>query len=129
MIERFNVATMKLLRRKLRRHMTPAETILWTQIRRKQLSGYQFKRQYSIDRYIVDFYCPQLKLVIEVDGDSHCSEWARRHDAAREKEIAAHGIKILRFTNNDVYSNLKGVVEAIMWNLNEESLITPDSGD
>lgn len=129
MIERFNVATMKLLRRKLRNSMTPAETILWTQIRRKQLSGYQFKRQYSIDRYIVDFYCPQLKLVIEVDGDSHCSESARRYDAAREKEIAAHGIKILRFTNNDVYSNLKGVVEAIMWNLNEESSITPDSDD
>lgn len=104
----------KALRRKLRCDSTKAEGILWGQLRNRRIANLKFRRQYSINNYIVDFYCPELKLVIEVDGDSHCSEFARRYDAKREREIASLGIKILRVTNTDVYENLSGVVATII---------------
>jgi very-short-patch-repair endonuclease len=114
-----NLKKYKELRRKLRNDMTPAEKILWAAIRRKRLLGYQFKRQYGIENYILDFYCPPLKLAIEVDGDSHYSENAQRYDKMRTRELESWGIKIIRFTNNDVYENLDGVVEVIIRNLDD----------
>jgi len=93
--------------------MPPAEVILWSKIRAKQLGGYKFRRQYSVDQYILDFYCPKAKLGIEIDGDSHFSELAQKHDRKRQYLIESLGIKVLRFNNREIYENLDSVWEAI----------------
>ena len=101
-------------RKKLRKNMTEAETILWSKIRRKQINEYRFRRQVSIGKYIVDFYCPELKLVIEVDGDLHyLEEKTIKYDKNRQKEVEKLGIKFLRFSNIEIYKNLKGVLVTI----------------
>ncbi len=94
--------------------MPLAEKILWAELRGKQLAGYKFRRQYSIDRFVVDFYCPQLKLAIEVDGDSHFLEGANIYDAERQSIIEDFGIEFLRFTNEEIYTNLDGVLSKIL---------------
>jgi very-short-patch-repair endonuclease len=81
-----------------------------TERKGKNVFGFKFRRQFGIDEYIVDFYCPELKLAIEVDGDTHFVESAPEADAIRQKRIENYGIKFLRFTNNDVYKNLDGVL-------------------
>ena len=93
--------------------MPPAEIILWSQLRGRQLDGYKFRRQYSIDKFVVDFYCPELKLALEVDGDSHYVDGAKERDEERQKLIEDTGIKFLRFTNKDIYDNLNGVLYRI----------------
>ncbi len=90
--------------------MPSAEVLLWSKLKGKQLLGYKFRRQYSIDRFIVDFYCPALKLAIEIDGDTHTREV---YDRKRQEFIESFGIQFLRFTNTQVYENLEGVVELI----------------
>jgi very-short-patch-repair endonuclease len=96
-------------RRALRRSMSKTEVILWEKLSRKQMNGCKFRRQYGVDQYVLDFYCPQLKLVIEVDGDSHFMPGAGKHDKIRQQHIELYGIKFLRFTNVDVCENLDGV--------------------
>ena len=93
--------------------MPKAEIILWDQLKSKKLNGLKFRRQYSIGPFIVDFYCPKLKLAIEVDGDSHYEEAAEEYDKRRQRYIEKSGIKFLRFTNTDVYENLEGVIQMI----------------
>lgn len=93
--------------------MPPAEVILWLQLKGRQLNGYKFRRQYSIDKFVVDFYCPELKLAVEVDGDSHYVDGAKERDEGRQKIIENAGIRFLRFTNKDVYDNLNGVLYRI----------------
>ncbi|MHB8843903.1 MAG: endonuclease domain-containing protein [Nitrospirota bacterium] len=110
MTELFNRTEVKDKRRALRKEMPPAEVILWNVLRGKGLSGRKFRRQYSIGPYIVDFYCPQAKLAIEIDGESHFIEGAEMRDRERQKYIQAKGIQVLRFTNTDVYERLEGVV-------------------
>jgi very-short-patch-repair endonuclease len=113
MTEFFNRSSEKGLRRRLRKELTPAEAQLWSRLRRGQLRGHRFRRQYSIGPYCVDFYCVQAKLAIEVDGDTHFTPEAKRYDAPRQDYIEAFGIRLLRFTNAEVYDNLDGVLEAI----------------
>ena len=113
MTEFFNRSSEKDLRRRLRKELTPAEAELWSRLRRGQLRGHRFRRQYSIGPYCVDFYCVQAKLAIEVDGDTHFTPEAKQYDAQRQRYIEAFGIRFLRFTNVDVYDNPDGVVEAI----------------
>jgi very-short-patch-repair endonuclease len=110
MTEVFNRIEVKEKRRALRKEMPPAEVILWKLLRGKGLCGRKFRRQYSIGPYIVDFYCPQEKLAIEIDGESHFVEGAEIGDRERQKYIEAKGIHVLRFTNTDVYERLEGVV-------------------
>jgi len=93
--------------------MPKAEIILWSKLRRKQLLGERFRRQYGIDSYVIDFYCPELKLAIEVDGESHTSA-RQTYDEERQAFIEAYGVTFLRFTNADVYENLDGVLMRVL---------------
>jgi len=105
--------------------MPPAEVILWLKLRSKGLNGCQFRRQYSIGSYIVDFYCPQIKLVIEVDGDSHFVDGADSYDRNRQAIIESLGISFLRFTNRDVYERLEGVINTILERISKSDLPSP----
>ena len=100
--------------RELRQNSSDAEQRLWYFLRAKRLGGYKFRRQYSVGRYVVDFYCPAIKLAIEIDGDSHFIEDAPEYDEARQKFIESYGIKFLRFTNTEVSRNLQKVLEKIL---------------
>ena len=101
----------------MRKQMPPAEVTLWQPLRNRQANGHKFRRQYSVDRYILDFYCPSAKLAIEIDGDSHFNELAAQADKIRQQTIEELGINFLRFTNNDVYENLDEVFETILKHL------------
>ena len=93
--------------------MPKAEVILWSRLKGKKMNGFKFRRQYGAGPFVVDFYCPRLKLAIEVDGDSHFEEGAEEYDKRRQKYIEKIGIKFLRITNTDVYENLNGVMQII----------------
>lgn len=86
---------------------------LWDQLKNKQLNGLKFRRQQGIGPYIVDFYCPKLKLAIELDGDSHFENGAEDYDLRRQNYIEKRGIRFMRFTNNEVYESLEEVVKLI----------------
>jgi very-short-patch-repair endonuclease len=94
--------------------MTQAEILLWSKLRRRQLNGLKFRRQYGIDSYTVDFYCPELKLAIEVDGNVHGYDSRTVYDKQRQRYIEALGIKVLRYTNNDIVNNIDGVLHDIL---------------
>ena len=101
--------------RKLRKEMTEAERVLWSRIRGKQLKGLQVYRQKPIGRFVVDFYCPKAKLVIELDGGQHYTEDVRTKDEARDRYMMSQGLKTLRFSDNEIFQNLADVLEEI-WN-------------
>lgn len=103
----FNSRKIKKARQTLRNAATPQEIILWSRIRRKQL-GYKFRRQYSIGKYIVDFYCPEKKLVIELDGWQHKEN--KQYDFVRTKYFRDLGLAVLRFWNNEINDNLEGII-------------------
>jgi len=84
MTEHYNKSVMKRRRRALRKNLSNAETNMWKHLSHHQMHGYKFRRQYSIDQYILDFYCTRLKLAIEVDGDSHFKHGAEDQDKARQ---------------------------------------------
>lgn len=86
---------------------------MWKHLSRRQMCGLQFRRQHGFDQYVVDFYCPELKLAIEIDGESHLQQNAGEYDCEREEHIKTFGVRILRFQNTDVYQNLNGVLEDI----------------
>lgn len=87
--------------------------MLWRHLKGKQLGGLKFRRQYSVGAYVLDFYCPECKLALEIDGSSHDAEDAQAYDTARQRYIEALGIRFLRFTNQDVYNNVEGVLTVI----------------
>ena len=101
--------------RRLRKEMTEAEKVLWSRIRGKQLKGLQVYRQKPIGRFVVDFYCPKAKLVIELDGGQHYTEELRAKDETRDRYMMTQGLKTLRFSDKEVFENLTGVLEEI-WN-------------
>ncbi len=121
----FNKTSEKEKRRLLRKNMPHAEILLWSKLRGRNLQGIKFRRQYSIGPYVVDFYSPQLKLAIEIDGESHFVEGAADRDRVRQSEIEAAGISVLRFTNVDVYERLDGVVEKILEIARQPPPLTP----
>ena len=102
---------MKKIARTLRKNMTLSEILLWQQIKGKQLLGYDFHRQKPIDEYVVDFYCPRLKLVLEIDGDSH--EGKEKADRIRQERLESLGLTVMRFWDLDVKSNVDGIVEQL----------------
>ncbi len=102
---------LKKLARNLRNSSTLSEVLLWGALKGKQVRGYDFHRQKPIDKYIVDFYCPDLFLAIEIDGFSHMGKEA--YDEHRQKRIESLGVHFLRFLDSDVKTNLDGVVAAI----------------
>jgi very-short-patch-repair endonuclease len=93
--------------------MTNAETHLWAKLRLRQVKGYWFYRQKPIGEYIVDFFCPKAKLVVEVDGGQHFSDETTEYDKIRDDYLISLGLKVLRFTNNEVLTNIEGVVGKI----------------
>jgi len=99
--------------RELRRPMTPHEAKLWQHLRRKQLGGLKFRRQHPMYRFILDFFCPQRRLVIEIDGDTHADPAQQAYDQARTQWLEAHGLRVIRFTNRQVETNLDGVLQEI----------------
>ncbi len=124
----YNRRDMTTIRRQNRSEMPPAEAILWSRIRRCAIGGARFRRQYSVGGYVVDFYCPALRLVIELDGDTHFGGGAEERDAVRDAYIQTFGIQVIRFTNDDVYQRLEPVLEriaAIVSALGVGSKLTP----
>ena len=108
---------LKNLARELRKNMTDAERHLWSRIRRKQLKNFQFYRQKNIGDYIVDFYCPAAKLIIEVDGGHHYAGKNIQKDKERDKYLGSLGFRVLRFSDRDVFKNMEGVLQRIFDNL------------
>ena len=101
---------LKELARQLRNNSTKAEVFLWMKIKGKSL-GYEFHRQVPIDEYIVDFYCPELKLAIELDGSTH--NYKYYPDVLRQRRLESLGVRITRFINEDVYFHLNDVLRAL----------------
>jgi very-short-patch-repair endonuclease len=101
-------------RRKLRQNLTSAEAALWSLLKGKQLKGRKFRRQHSIGNYIVDSYCPEENLAIELDGDGHFTSGGWENDQEREEFLRKHGIKVIRFENNEVFHATECVLEEIM---------------
>jgi very-short-patch-repair endonuclease len=108
----YNRHETKLNRSELKRNATHEEKILWKYIRNDSL-GVRFRRQYGVGRYIVDFYCPQLRIAVELDGNQHYTKEGLIYDANREAFMNDLGIKTLRFENRRVRENVEEVVEEI----------------
>jgi len=104
-----------------RNNPTNAERILWNHLRKFRSEGYIFRRQHPIDIFIADFYCHRLKLVVEVDGDIHLSDQAQEYDDSRTGELEKFGIRVIRFTNEQVIKNQELVIEQIKIHLAELS--------
>jgi very-short-patch-repair endonuclease len=99
--------------KQLRQAMTPAETLLWRYLKANRVDGLGFRRQTPIQNYILDFVCHSAKVIIELDGASHDFEEQRKADEKRDAFFVSEGFQVLRFTNEQVMSNLEGVVETI----------------
>ena len=98
--------------KELRRQMTPAEKILWKELRANRLNGLHFRRQQIIDRFIADFYCHQFAMIVEVDGSIHKIQ--KEKDAERESCLISRGFRILRFRNEEIERDLQGVLKKIL---------------
>lgn len=108
----FNIKKNKSLRAELRSNQTEPEQQLWHKLRANQLDV-KFRRQHGISSYIVDFYCAERKLVVEIDGDSHFTPEAKEYDLIRDRYMQQLGLIVLRFTNQQVMQQLDDVVIAI----------------
>jgi very-short-patch-repair endonuclease len=108
-----NLAEQKQLRRKLRRKSTPEEIALWGLLKGKQICDCQFRRQFSVGAYILDFYCPKAKLCVEIDGIQHLSEENLMHDRIRDNYLESQGIKVLRIENTAIWSLSDVVINTI----------------
>ena len=95
----------------LRREATPAEQVLWEALRAERLDGHKFRRQHAVGRFILDFYCAKSRLCVEVDGEIHGRQ--RERDMARDATLFSRGVVTLRFTNEQVFRDLAGVLEEI----------------
>ena len=100
-------------RQLLRRTETPTERILWKELRGKQLEGYRFRQQHGFGPYILDFYCPTLRLCIELDGEIHNNEEVRQKDDERAVFLTQNRIHVLRFRNEEVELNINEVLDRI----------------
>jgi very-short-patch-repair endonuclease len=113
----YNILKLKDRRIDLRNNQTPQEVLLWSRLRREQL-GFKFRRQHSIGGYIADFYCPSKKLVIEIDGSQHFEKENKEYDKIRSYYFKGLNIKVLRFTNAEINTNMSGVIQKIFSKLN-----------
>lgn len=99
------------LARRLRRDSTPAESLLWSRLRRSQLDDLHFRRQQVIDGFVADFYCHSAALIVELDGEVH--EYRREYDAERDAILGARGLRILRIPNDELLYDLEAALERI----------------
>jgi very-short-patch-repair endonuclease len=115
---------LKELSRELRKSGNLSEVLLWEQLKARKMKGYQFMRQKPIGNYIVDFFCSKLKLVIEIDGESHSQKLEK--DRLRQQKLESLGLSFLRFYDLDVKNDLNGVIRVIeLWIDEYESKTTP----
>ena len=105
--------------RRLRNNATDAERRLWNGVRREQIGGFKFRRQVILNGFVVDFACLEARLILEVDGATHSTDGEIARDAARAASLSAQGYSILRFTNDDVFHNIDGVLETVRLKLIE----------
>ncbi|MBM4276680.1 MAG: endonuclease domain-containing protein [Deltaproteobacteria bacterium] len=105
-----NDRALKQRRRELRRNQSDAERALWSKLRNKQFFGMKFFRQYSIGPYILDFYCPTVKLAVELDGGQHNQSDNRERDAARSEYLKTQRIDVMRFWNNEVLLDIESLL-------------------
>ncbi len=123
-----NIESLKRIRQKLRKGSTTSEQELWYVLRNNRL-GYKFRRQQSIGRYIVDFYCPSLRLVIEVDGNIHGEVFKKKSDSIREAFLVSQGLHVCRYRNEQIRDEIESVTQDIInvcSSLNASSSTTPD---
>ncbi|PYL08380.1 MAG: hypothetical protein DME34_04740 [Verrucomicrobia bacterium] len=109
----------------LRTRATDCERILWRHFRNRNFAGYKFRRQHPIDPYILDFYCPDAKLAIELDGSGHGYQLPERRDQARAESLARQGIAVIRFWNHQVREELDSVLQAIWFALEKRTPSNP----
>ncbi|MEQ1710360.1 MAG: endonuclease domain-containing protein, partial [Hyphomicrobium sp.] len=112
------------LARQLRRNQTDAEKVLWSRLRDRQIGGWKFRRQVPFGTYVLDFYCADAKLVIEVDGGQHAEE-RKSHDEIRSAFLGSEGVCVVRYWNGDVLKNIDGVIEAIYLELGQRPAPSP----
>ena len=112
----FNRKYLKPRRSELRNSLTAAEIVLWKHISKSRLEGRKFRRQHSIGNYIVDFYCPSERLVIELDGKDHFTIHGEMADSKRENYFKSLNINVVRFENRDIFNNCEAVLEEIKRN-------------
>jgi very-short-patch-repair endonuclease len=105
MTKHYNKSTQKVIRRKLRKEQTYVEKIIWMHLRDRQILAYKFRRQYSVDKYVIDFYCHELKFAIELDGEVHNLPHQIEHDLRRQKYLEEYGIIFFRITNEEFLGN------------------------
>ena len=111
---------------RLRNRLTPAEEALWEALRDKQLAGLKFRRQHPVEQFILDFYCPRFKLVVELDGSVH--ETRSEEDVARTEHLNAFGYRVIRFRNEEVLENLLNVLKRIADAAHSRVPPTPNNG-
>jgi very-short-patch-repair endonuclease len=109
----FSRAGMVMRARELRANQTKAESRLWTILRNRQVQGFKFRRQHQFGDYIADFYCHEAQVVIECDGSVHETNEKWQHDQARDSYMVSQGLRVLRFTNEEILSNTEAVVKKI----------------
>ncbi len=120
-MKRKNIDKCRILRKK----QTDAERKLWLVLRNRQLSGAKFRRQFSIGKYILDFYSPEYKLGIEADGGQHYEDEGRRKDKLRTSELSQVGVQILRFSDREILNNIEGVYQIIQESIEKKKGSSP----
>ena len=112
-----NIPALKQRRRELRQNLTTAEAVLWKNLQRSRLDGKKFRRQHSVGKYVLDFYCPERRLAVELDGEAHFTSIRAQYDVEREEFIKSLKIRTLLVENRLMFENLEGVLETIKENL------------
>jgi very-short-patch-repair endonuclease len=125
MTKLYNKTKNKEKRRDLRKAQTKEELIFWAHVKDRRFHGYKFRRQYSIGNYVADFYCPELKLVIEIDGGQHYEKEAIKRDLQRTEFFEDLRIKVKRYTNVDIKSNLAGTLNDLLETCNNLDFNSP----
>lgn len=110
----YNKSAERNKRRSLRSNMPKAEALVWARLRDQQVEGCKFRRQYSVGVFVVDFYCPELKLAVEIDGPSLQRDGGAEYDSERQLFLEGKGINVLRVTNAQVYQDLNAAIELII---------------
>jgi adenine-specific DNA-methyltransferase len=111
--------------RRLRRSATDAENRLWSRLRNRQIANLKFRRQHPLGNRIVDFFCAEAKLAIELDGSGHLTDNGQKSDLDREIELYEKGIRVLRFYNHDIAKNLDGVLNEIIYVVDPDRSLWP----
>jgi very-short-patch-repair endonuclease len=118
----YNKTKAKDNRRKLRKAQTEEELIFWAHVKDRRFRGHKFRRQYSVGNYIADFYCPKLKLIIELDGGQHFEEDKIKYDLTRTEYFKSLGMNVKRYTNLDIKNNFIAVMDDLFEFCGEESI-------